>query len=520
MISEGRSKPHKRSFRGVARVFGYSIIILAVAVGAVMIGSAFQVIHQFGAISFPQMLMNLPGFGGGEAEVAPGLVEEFITRGVIIPLVIVAALCLVAGFSLVRGAKRGARRGPVKTVAVLTAVASLGAGYLTLDRSIGFSAYFFGDPQAESLADYYAEPKLDKPIPGDKNLILIYLESMDDAFGDETLVGTNALESLQDATDGWGQIGRYTQNPALGGWTMAGIVATQCGIPIRPPEGVALSNDESDDLPEFLPGTKCLGDYLDEAGYRQVFLSGADQAFAGKGSFLRTHGFDEVKDRNYWREQGETEFSAWGLSDRRLFARAREEALALRASGEPFVLSMLTVDNHAPVYEAEYCPRSGIDPFLDAVACQSDLAADYINFLNENGFMNDSVVVVIGDHQVLPSYDVAQYREQLPEDQADIVPVFNRFWSPQGPIEFARDNAHQIDLFPTLLELLGAEVANGRGGVGVSLFVPEGDARTIGTVLPMSDAQLADLLGSPSPGFYERMWGLDEKANASVNGDS
>ena len=73
--------------------------------------------------------------------------------------------------------------------------------------------------------------------PGPKNLITVYLESMENTFGDAGLFGRNLLSVLDEATDGWGRYETLRQYPE-GGWTMAGIVADK-GITAEPVDPAA-----------------------------------------------------------------------------------------------------------------------------------------------------------------------------------------------------------------------------------------------------------------------------------------
>lgn len=90
-------------------------------------------------------------------------------------------------------------------------------------------------------------------------------------------------------------------------WTIAGIVASQCGVPLKvsllpPPE------DRRFGLRAFLPGARCLSDILRERGYENVFMNGPDLAFADLGTFLRLLPHDA---------------GAGGLADRGRTTRAR-----------------------------------------------------------------------------------------------------------------------------------------------------------------------------------------------------
>lgn len=61
------------------------------------------------------------------------------------------------------------------------------------------------------------------------------------------------------------------------------------------------------------------------------------------------HGNFDIKDYNYAVEAGwiPADYRVWwGYEDEKLFSFAKEELLNLSQSGEPFNLTMLTVDTH------------------------------------------------------------------------------------------------------------------------------------------------------------------------------
>ena len=82
--------------------------------------------------------------------------------------------------------------------------------------------------------------------------------------------------------------------------TIEVIVNSQCGT-LFPFERESESMAGFDGVAEQLP---CLGDVLARAGYRQSYLGGAESSFAGKGNFLRAHGYDTVKGLRHWMQQG------------------------------------------------------------------------------------------------------------------------------------------------------------------------------------------------------------------------
>ncbi|QAB16803.1 hypothetical protein Leucomu_01630 [Leucobacter muris] len=173
---------------------------------------------------------------------------------------------------------------------------------------------------------------------------------------------------------------------------MAGIVSTQCGIPLR--SGGALGENvdlnelgsEGNEVTSYLPNATCLGDVLAREGYRNVFMGGADADFAGKGAFFRSHGYDEVHDLQEWRAAGETEIrDDWGLSDRRLFERAREEVTRLHEGNQPFNLTLLTLDTHEGPRVYDYCSWDTEEAMTSITFCSMEQVAGFVDYLDETG---------------------------------------------------------------------------------------------------------------------------------------
>ncbi|MFT4231528.1 MAG: sulfatase-like hydrolase/transferase, partial [Leucobacter sp.] len=255
---------------------------------------------------------------------------------------------------------------------------------------------------------------------------------------------------------------------------------------------------------EYLGGATCLGDVLSREGYRNVYMGGANAAFAAKGTFLRTHGYDEVHDLEEWRSLGETEIREdWGLSDRRLFDRAREEIVRLHESDEPFNLTMLTLDTHESPWVYDYCRwDEGAEAEMTAVTfCSMQQVAGFIGFMEEEGILEDTAVVVMGDHRKMLA-EGNSYLEELQDRESRT--IFNRFWSPDG-VEFARDEIDQLSMYATLLELAGVELPDHRAGIGVSTLAPR-DEVPDGTILDLDPEDYEYIVTSRSAAFYRELW--------------
>lgn len=379
--------------------------------------------------------------------------------------------------------------------------------------AVGAANYLRSVTSTADMGEYYVDPLADfsastvvSSTGEKKNLILIYLESIEDTFSDDQRFETNMLESVQNSTDGWSALDGL-QQVLGGGWTMSGIVSTQCGIPLRAPIGLE-GGDETGQVATttagYLPNATCLGDVLAANGYTNVFLGGADSSFASKRTFLTGHGYDEVKDLDTWRTLGESEMREdWGLSDNRLLERAKEEVLTLHQGEAPFNLTVLTLDSHDAPYLYDNCPLFTDVLMTSVITCSMEAVADFVDFLGANGVLEDTAVVLMGDHLKLVS-EQNSFWDELGglEDRT----IFSRVWDPSGSPTF-RSNVDQLSVYPTVLDLLDIPMVDQRAGLGVSAFATE---FLPGSPLLLSDEEYAELLNSRSSEFYAELWNQPE----------
>lgn len=325
-----------------------------------------------------------------------------------------------------------------------------------------------------------------------KNLVLIYVESLEDTYGDAKVWDRDLLLPLRQL----GGVSFASYHPAAGAtWTIAGMVATQCGVPLRIVSQYDVKR-RSEGARAFLPGATCLGDVLQRHGYQNVFLGGAPLSFAGKGKFLTDHGYQVTYGREEWQKEGvdDAALSEWGLYDDELYARAKVKLAKLHASGQRFNLTLLTLDMHNPHgFRSPACRRRGIKSFEDIVECTAHQTAEFVKFIRQNGYLKDTNVVIVGDHLAVsnPVYDVLRNTHDRR--------MFNTFISEPPP----RKNTEEVlpfDMYPTLLEFIGIDVAGDRLGLGYSAFnTPE----VVRPTSHLSELEKLPLSGSRA---YGKLW--------------
>ena len=452
---------------------------------------------HFGAVSFEQIVSNLP-ISNGEGVGNNDLLVEAIVVCIVVP-VSVTTLVVVGRWwwRRTRGTQARVRRRYLvaPTLALIVAL-----GVLLTVAGVPQYAGAMLDPR--SIADYYETPAVTSVPTKPRNLITIYLESTENTYRDASIFGENLLANLDAATVGWPSYESLHQYPT-GGWTMAGVVGTQCGIPLKSKLltiGVN-SNVQGEQMDSYLPGATCLGDVLAGAGYTNAFVGGANVRFGGKDTYLSDHGYTSIEGRERWEARGEdpANISIWGISDASLFSHARDTLTRLREADEPYNLTILTLDNHEPAAIYPSCTDDEAVPMATALRCSGKAVAGFLAYLGATGVLDDTVVVLMGDH-LKNTGDSDQFRAEL--ENAPERTIFFRVHSPD-PVAFAREDADQFSVLPTTLELLGLGTADGRAGLGVS-FVGKHDLTGTAVDLPASDYE--SLMKAPSSKIYQLFW--------------
>lgn len=481
--------------------------------------------RKFGEPSFEQVIFHLQFGAEGLRDADPALLDSFLKNCILYP--IFAATFVYFLEYIVVGVKRYgyeqffrlAKTAVLKGLMVVrdtleritfwlfskrVPVIMLFVGAAILLTKLSFWSYALQARHSGFADDMYVQPVLDPGPENKRNLLLVYVESLESTYSHPKNFGRNLLEGLDAVTQDWISFGRYTQLYGTG-WTMAGIVSTQCGIPLRPyswfdkseEDGRLDGNELGEKRPNFLPGAVCLGDVLKAAGYVNVFYGGADENFAGKGKFLRAHGYDVVLGRDGWVNRGEKDFGGWGLYDDRLLEQAKWMIDDLQSKGKPFNMTVLTVDTHHPSgFLSPTCRGQGVGDFPGIVECSAKNVAQLIKHVQERGYLENTDVVIMGDHlsMVNTHYEVLQ--------RAGDRYIYNAFYS-KGGLKKNREVIYHFDVFPTILTMLGFAVPDGKAALGVSGLgaVPPNQGLHGG----LSNQELNSRLGAPSR-IYTRLW--------------
>lgn len=416
-----------------------------------------------------------------------GMIHEILT-GAVLPLCVVLSCYVLWALFDSRLGRRIPKRAETPTAARVYHGLHTGLLYLS-SVALGCSLLYAGNQyqllnyldtqatQSTLYEDYYVSPK-DVAITADgktKNLVYIYVESLETTYADKKNGGVQPVNYMPKLTQLAEENLNFADVDGMGGfhslpkanWTLAALLTTTSGAPY----GLSVQDTAMAAEAEYLPGMTTLGDVLEEKGYNQMFMCGSDSSFAGRAKYFQQHGNYEIFDLFSAREQGYVppDYKVnWGVEDKVLFDIARDQLTKLSDKGKPFNFTFLTVDLHATKgFMCDWC-EDKYEHTANVVACSDRLVASFVEWIQQQDFYKDTVIIITGDHPRMDKYlvDGVSYYERTVYDC-----VINSDTEPQTDPK--RRSFTPMDMLPTTLAALGFDIEGERLGLGVNLFSKE-----------------------------------------------
>ena len=330
---------------------------------------------------------------------------------------------------------------------------------------------------SDFIDDYYVDPaEVEITFPEQKrNLILIFLESMETTYADTENGGAfeeNVIPELtklaQENEDFSGEEDKLNGGYSMPGttWTIGAMFAHTSGLPLS----VSINGNNMDTQDSFFPSAITLGDVLEREGYSQTLMIGSDATFGGRRLYFTEHGNYDIVDYNYAIQSGmipEDYKVWWGYEDQKLFSFAKEKLLELSSQDTPFNLTLLTVDTHfEDGYLCEVCPDVyGDDQYSNVMACSSYQVDDFVKWVQEQDFYDNTTIVIVGDHPTMDN----DYCDDV--DDNYVRNVYTTYINSASEVQTnVERNYTTFDTFPTTLAAIGANIDGNRLGLGTNLF--------------------------------------------------
>ncbi len=450
----------------VASVLG----VLLVFVGSLCYYSAEWYIQAFGDTGFDSILFTLFSEKGGVSEE----VMEGFYRTSLDPALKATGIAL-AVFVLVALLTRWSW--------YLTGIALVACTVLCVNaaNTVDLPQYLKDYANATQLfeTEYVYPEKTEITFPEEKrNLIYIMLESMETTFFSKEEGGgleNNVIPELYDLAL---ENINFSHNDGVGGcgqsagatWTSGAIVAHTAGVPLKMPWEI---RNQYDFDVSVLPGVTSMMDILKANGYNCAFMCGSNATYGARAQYFEQHGTDSIVDYYTAIEDGyimEGFFEWWGLADYDLYTYAQTKIEELAYQDEPFAITLLTVDTHAPDgYVCPMCMDDYEEQFDNVLACASFQLYEFLDWLSYQDYYENTTIVVVGDHLSMDN----NYMKRSLGDGYDTYQrhLYNCFIN--SAVEPANEKNRvfsQFDFFPTTLAAMGATIEGERLALGTNLF--------------------------------------------------
>ncbi|MBR6044936.1 MAG: LTA synthase family protein [Ruminococcus sp.] len=339
---------------------------------------------------------------------------------------------------------------------------------MKLDKSTIYDNYYV---RADESIVTFPEKK--------RNLIYIYVESMENTYASKDVGGSQDKNYIAGLTELAQENLNFSNTDKLGGAsvfvpsitnTMGSTVAQTCGISLNTKIFPLINS-----IKEF-PDTPRLEDILHDNGYNQLYIEGSKGEFSMYDKYVGRYDDCEVFDRKTAADKGYIEEGAdymwkWGIEDQKLIEITKELITDISKKDKPFFVTMYTMDTHTfeSGHRCRYCDESIPNDYLASVECSSRQVTGLVNWIKEQPFYEDTTVILVGDHLGNEKTSMVDI------DESYVRTTYNCFINPaKGPVNAKGRVFSSLDMFPTTLSAIGAEIKGGRLGLGTDLFSDTG----------------------------------------------
>ena len=332
--------------------------------------------------------------------------------------------------------------------------------------------------KSDIYESYYVKPD-DSVItfPENKrNLIFIFIESMENTYASKEAGGSqdkNYISELTTLAASKDSV-NFSNTELLGGASVfvPAITNTQ-GSTVAQTTGISLITKlfpigAAEDYPSF----RRLEDVMHDNGYRQIYIEGSKGEFSMYDQYVARYEdstlYDRVAivDKGYASEDGDYIWK-WGIEDRKLFDVTKQLVTDAATGDKPFFVTMYTMDTHSfeSGHRCVLCDESIDNAYLASVDCASRQVAEFVSWVQDQPFYENTTIVLVGDH--------LGNEKATEADIADgyVRTTYNCFINPaKEPANSKNRIFSSLDMFPTTISAIGAQIKGDRLGLGTDLF--------------------------------------------------
>ena len=305
-----------------------------------------------------------------------------------------------------------------------------------------------------------------------KNIVLIHLESTrarSTTPYNEDLDTTPYLEAL--TKDSLMADRAYTIVPH----TSKAITSINCGI--DPHLVREITEAEKGGIP-----ARCLPELLKEQGYDSVWFSSATEHFEDRRDLVHNFGYEDFQPVETMDTSGFQKSNYFGYEDDIMLQPSRD--WLVQHEDKPFLATYLGVTGHhdyRPIDRyglKDYSDSPGLDHYQNEVRYLDFFVKNVIDQYKELGLYDDTIFVIYGDHgEGFGEHDLYQHDNTIYEEGLEVPFIIHEPGRFEGG-KRVEALTNQLDVLPTLFDLLGYKVTGGRYP-GRSLLAPPEDGRTL-----------------------------------------
>jgi lipoteichoic acid synthase len=301
-----------------------------------------------------------------------------------------------------------------------------------------------------------------------KNIVLIHLESVrarSTTPYNESLDTTPYLDSLSKESLLAEQA--YTIVPH----TSKAVTSVNCGIDPH------LVRQITEAEPGGVPA-RCLPELLEEQGYTSVWFSSATENFEDRRDLVDNFGYDDFQPVEAMNKTGFQRSNYFGYEDDIMLQPSRH--WLERHKDRPFLATYLGVTGHhdyRPIIRyglKDYSDFPPLDRYQNEVRYLDFFVKNVIDQYKELGLYDDTIFVIYGDHgEGFGEHDLFQHDNTIYQEGLKVPFIIHEPGRFQGGKRVGA-LTNQLDVAPTLIDLLGYNVTGGRYP-GRSLLAPDED---------------------------------------------
>lgn len=297
-----------------------------------------------------------------------------------------------------------------------------------------------------------------------KNVIMIQMESFQKFLIDLKIDGQTITPVMNGLAHGNYYFPRFYQQVGQGNTSDAEFVVNTSFY--VPPDGPATQIYAKKELPS-------LAKLLESQGYDTATFHTNEVDFWNRDELYEGLGFNRYYDKTFF---GEGNDELWfGPSDEVLYSKTAEELQRMDAGAAPFYAHVISMSAHNPFSLPEdkqkmILPERYAGTYVGDYI-QSQNYADYclgvfLEDLRARGLLEDSILLLYGDHRGLPVFSLDEEDRVLLEEifggtylERDMIniPLIISGEGVTEPAEF-RQLGGQVDILPTLANLLGVSM--------------------------------------------------------------